>query len=151
MIGTGLRRISSQAVVVAHHSLYHRDIPIRRLFPHPAADLPGGGKIGVQISAGHSQYRAVKHGVDVVRPALVGPAGKSPPLKGRKQSAGEQGFPRPAPRRSYEDSSVHGHSSPPNEMIYTGFWPIIRWWLPAVRLLAVCTDTISPERSLFFI
>ncbi|MPN23640.1 hypothetical protein SDC9_171033 [bioreactor metagenome] len=57
------------AVVIAHGPL-QQGWPAggRKTLPEP----PGRGEEGVQIAPRHPQRAAVKHGVDIVRPFLIG-------------------------------------------------------------------------------
>ena len=93
----------------------------------------------IQISRIHSQHLSVKHGINIIRPAFAGAHLKPTRLKRGHQSTGYRRLAAAACRcgdqysgdlhraalLSSGLSSASSRISPPAEMIYTGFCPVI--------------------------
>ena len=85
---------AAQAVIVTHDAFQHCQgiIALTCAFCNKGTHLVFRGKIQVQVAAGGVQYRAVKHGVNVVGAALVGGHGHAATFQAAQQAAGHRGF-----------------------------------------------------------
>ena len=147
MPGTGGITHAAQSIVKAHGTLAHGcPVPGGGLRIERAHGLRRGEK-QVEVVALHPQHGPVKHGVDIVRPALEGAGVLPPPLERRQQSAGQCGFAAAGTGRGHKKLD-HLRSPVIRKM---GLLAISRWSLPAgrVRLTAICVTSAARRRSAF--
>ena len=92
MPGRGVGGRSAHTVVKSHDALADGGAVPRNPIRVQTAHRGFGGEIQVQVVAFHPQYRPVKHGVDVVRPAFEGAGVMPAPFEGGQQRAGHHRF-----------------------------------------------------------
>ena len=101
-----------------------------------------GRKIKIQIVALHPQHRPVKHGVDVVRPALEGAGVHAPLFQRGQQGAGDGGLAAAGTRCG--DDELHHLRSPVIRKM--GLLAVSRWSLPAGLVRLTASWVTSAER-----
>ena len=112
------------AVVIAHHPLQNGEVHSRRLPGQQVPEHLGPREKAVQVAGFGSNHRGVKHGVNVVRPALKGRRPEAPVHQSLQQAAGDRGL-AAAAHHSAEHQSWTCHGDPPKEQTNTGLPPFI--------------------------
>ena len=114
-------RAKPRAVIVAHHALNERKITRlpRKAFPEKHPGRLFAGKIAVQVFCGCPDHPRMKHGIDIIRPALKRKGPESTFRERRQKPHREHRFPaaaagRPQQKPRHHDFFFHFRSLPPH-------------------------------------